>query len=139
MAVVASDANTARLLRRVVGAEDFPEEGRRATFLGADFAAGRRRHTWKKGSQLAKRLKAAKQRQARLHRVWKATGHRANKIAVTGLLPQAGFGSAITGFSGKELDDLRRLQETGTGGRRRGRNLLRQRLVDGDMAMQIAA
>ena len=115
-----------------------PEQGRRATFLGADFAAGRPRRTWHSTSQSQKRFKAAGRHQGRVLRLWRSAGNRASKIARTGLLPQAGFGAAIAGLSDKDLDQLRRLQETGTGGRRRGRNMNRQRLVDGDLAATMA-
>ena len=121
-----------------MGAEDFAEEGRRATFLGADYAAGRRRQVWHRHSQAAKRIKAAKKRRWRVNRFWLAAGDRARKVARTGLIPQAGFGTAITGLSNADLEELRRLQETGTGGRRRGRSMARQRLVDGDPAAELA-
>ena len=137
--MVDSDTGTARNVRRVLGAEALSEEGRRATFLGADFAAGRRRRTWQQSSQFKKRLWAAGQRKQRVLRLWKAAGNRASKIAKAGLLPQAGLGTAITGLSNTSLDELRRFQEVGTGGRRRGRNMYRQRLVGGDMASLIAA
>ena len=139
LTVVGSDHETARGLRRVVGAEEFPEQGGRATFLGADYAAGRRRGAWQANSQATRRIKAAWRRRGRVLRLWKAAGSRATKIAKTGLLPQSGFGVAIVGLSDAELDKLRRLQETGTGGRRRGRNMARQRLVDGDQAAAMAA
>ena len=67
-----------------------------------------------------------------------AAGNRSNEVARTGLLPQAGFGVAVSGLSDADLDSMRRLQEAGTGGRRRGRNMARQRLVDGDLAATMA-
>ena len=139
MAVVASDQETARGLRRVTGAETSPEEGRRATFLGADFAAGRRRGAWQANSQLRKRIKGAGRRAGRVHRLWKAAGLRAQQIARTGLLPQAGYGAEVNGLSNSEFEAMRRLQEAGVGGRRKGRSVARQRLVDGDPAADIAA
>ena len=68
-AVVGSDTETARGLRRVVGAEHFNEQGQWATVLGADFAAGRRRQQWQKHSQTTKRIKAAKMRRGRVNRL----------------------------------------------------------------------
>ena len=74
-----------------------------------------------------------------MFRLWQAGGRgRAQRIANKGLVPQAGFGTAITGLSNQDMEDIRKITEIGHGGRRKGRHLARQRLVDGDPASELA-
>ena len=71
--------------------------------------------------------------------MWQAAGFRAKRIANTGLIPQSGFGVAITGLSDKDLDEMRRIAEAAAGGRRKGCSLERRRLLEGDPAGELAA
>ncbi len=79
------------------------------TILGVDNTAAAPRAALRRRSKKAARLRAAMARRRRLQQVQRAVGQRAKKIFVTGLQPQAAYGSAIWGMDEGEALKLRRL------------------------------
>ena len=126
-AVAASTRSVARRLGRSLGVQEVHAEqdgaGRRATFLGADFAAGRARASWKRWSQRRRRLRTVFLRRARVARLRAGGGGvRTKLLASAGIIPQGAYAADITGLDDAEWRDLRLSSLAASGGHGGGRS-----------------
>ena len=133
-AVAASSPALARRLQRVL---NLPTPAGMSgagvgEFLGVDFAPGVARRAWVRQSRRRARFRGALARVRRLAVLRRAAGPRARLVSVAGVLPQATYATEVTGVTGPEILQLRRIAATGIGGRAGGRSTARLLLLEGD-------
>ena len=68
----------------------------------------------------------------------RAAGHRAKLVGVAGLVPQAGYGTEVTGLDDREWNGLRRSLAAGIGPKAGGRSLALALLLEGDSTTAVA-
>ena len=130
--MASSDKEVGRQLCKAMCLQLDEDKGRRATYLGCDFAAGGVRRAWHCKSKAKKRKLAMAARMARVDRLRRAGGgSRTRSIVVAGLLPQGTYAAEVHGLSDSEWTEVRFAGLEASSGTRNGQSWRRHLLIEG--------